>query len=221
MLRLERGSAKEPVPLHRASAPTHTCRASKRCWSTHAGNLASADGRYPAIVRRCRRLHRAPRARSPTRATVLTWVGEPVQPFASGPLRVHALPDRFGSRSRTALTDAWKAAPGTVLLQYVPNALGHRGMNVAFCRWLLAERQAGRDVRVMFHEPYSISPRLVHGAMLPPSRSASRPPSSSGLAGVLLVGELACVPGTLWRGPRRNRPADFLRPFRPACGPWT
>jgi glycosyltransferase involved in cell wall biosynthesis len=86
--------------------------------------------------------------------SVDVWVGEPVQPFASGPLRVHALPDRFGSRSRTALTDAWKAAPGTVLLQYVPNALGHRGMNVAFCRWLVAERQAGRDVRVMFHEPY-------------------------------------------------------------------
>lgn len=69
-------------------------------------------------------------------------------------VRVHALPDRFGARSRATLQEAWDAAPGSILLQYVPNALGLRGMNVPFCRWLAAERQAGRDVRVMFHEPY-------------------------------------------------------------------
>jgi glycosyltransferase involved in cell wall biosynthesis len=85
---------------------------------------------------------------------VSVWIGGPVPSSASGRVLVHALPDAFGSLSRAALNDAWRSAPGTVLVQYVPNALGRRGMNVAFCRWLLAQRQAGRDIRVMFHEPY-------------------------------------------------------------------
>lgn len=82
------------------------------------------------------------------------WVGGPVPPTVAGSCRVHALPDMFGPRSRAALTTAWSASPGIVLLQYVPNALGRRGMNVGFCRWLGTEREAGRDIRVMFHEPY-------------------------------------------------------------------
>jgi glycosyltransferase involved in cell wall biosynthesis len=82
------------------------------------------------------------------------WVGGPVQPRTSGSCRVHALPDVFGPQSRASLAEAWHAAPGTVLVQYVPNALGRRGTNIAFCRWLLAERRRGRDIRVMFHEPY-------------------------------------------------------------------
>lgn len=81
------------------------------------------------------------------------WVPGPVQP-ASDPVRVHALPDVFGSASRATLSDAWDASPGIVVLQYVPNALGRRGMNVGFCRWLGDQRDAGRDIRVMFHEPY-------------------------------------------------------------------
>lgn len=55
---------------------------------------------------------------------------------------------------RQALPDALRADPGYVLLQYVPNALGARGANVAFCQWLLSLRRAGTDIRVMFHEPY-------------------------------------------------------------------
>jgi hypothetical protein len=47
-----------------------------------------------------------------------------------------------------------KREPGFVLLQYVPNALGARGANIAFCQWLLSLRRGGADVRVMFHEPY-------------------------------------------------------------------
>lgn len=86
--------------------------------------------------------------------TVDVWVGGPVQPSISIRRRVHALPDAFGPLSQAVLDDAFTAAPGVVLLQYVPNALGRRGTNVAFCRWLLAQRRAGRDVRVMFHEPY-------------------------------------------------------------------
>jgi glycosyltransferase involved in cell wall biosynthesis len=82
------------------------------------------------------------------------WVGGPAERSASGACRVHPLPDVFGPLSRAAVSRAWSASPGIVLLQYVPNALGHRGMNVGFCRWLGEQRDAGRDIRVMFHEPY-------------------------------------------------------------------
>src|SRR5579872_2941458 len=64
------------------------------------------------------------------------------------------LPDRFGRQSRLALDAAWRADPGIVLLQYVPNALGTRGMNLPFCLWLRDRARGGDDVRVMFHEPY-------------------------------------------------------------------
>jgi len=86
--------------------------------------------------------------------SVDVWVGGSAQPAISGRYGVHALPDTFGPGSRRALDAAWGAAPGVVLLQYVPNAIGRRGMNVGFCRWLLDARRRGRDVRVMFHEPY-------------------------------------------------------------------
>lgn len=86
--------------------------------------------------------------------TVDVWVPGAVSFSDAGRLRVHALPDRFGHRSRAALGEAWARSPGTVLLQYVPNALGSRGANIAFTRWLLARRRRGDDIRVMFHEPY-------------------------------------------------------------------
>jgi glycosyltransferase involved in cell wall biosynthesis len=74
--------------------------------------------------------------------------------FADGLLHVHQLPDTFGSASRAALERAFGAAPGCVVLEYVPNALGARGANVPFCFWLLRMRRRALDVRVMFHEPY-------------------------------------------------------------------
>jgi glycosyltransferase involved in cell wall biosynthesis len=67
---------------------------------------------------------------------------------------LHDLPDAFGSGSRAALEAGWRDTPGTVLLQYVPNALGARGANLGFCRWLRRIHRGGADVRVMFHEPY-------------------------------------------------------------------
>lgn len=72
---------------------------------------------------------------------------------AAGPLQLHRLTDRFGAASRAALEAGLAAAPGCVLVQYVPNALGARGANLRFCLWL---RRLGRrhDVRIMFHEPY-------------------------------------------------------------------
>jgi glycosyltransferase involved in cell wall biosynthesis len=70
-----------------------------------------------------------------------------------GAIHLHTLPDAFGARARAVLQSGWDARPGTVLLQYVPNALGAGGLNLPFCRWL-HDRGSSRDVRVMFHEPY-------------------------------------------------------------------
>lgn len=69
-------------------------------------------------------------------------------------IQLHQLPDTFGAETRVRLATAFEAVPGRILLQYVPNALGARGANLRFCRWLAAERRRGRDIRVMFHEPY-------------------------------------------------------------------
>ena len=89
--------------------------------------------------------------------TVNVWVPgrEPDADERTNPhCRIHRLPDRFGPRSRDTLARAWQQQPGTVLLQYVPNALGLKGANLRFCRWLHGMSQRGVDVRVMFHEPY-------------------------------------------------------------------
>lgn len=45
--------------------------------------------------------------------------------------------------------------PRRLLVQYVPNSFGMRGLNVPFCLWLLNRARRHRDdVRLMFHEPY-------------------------------------------------------------------
>ncbi|MCH7748829.1 MAG: glycosyltransferase family 4 protein [Acidobacteria bacterium] len=73
---------------------------------------------------------------------------------ASG-VEVHRVARLFspGGLGRLARAlDRWPA-PRSLLLQYTPNALGVRGMNVPLCVWLLM-RSRRDDVRVMFHEPY-------------------------------------------------------------------
>jgi glycosyltransferase involved in cell wall biosynthesis len=82
------------------------------------------------------------------------WVGGPGQATTSGSWPIHVLPDCFGRDSQRALASAWLTDPGIVLVQYVPAVFGRHGTNVPFCRWLLEQRRAGYDVRVMFHEPY-------------------------------------------------------------------
>jgi glycosyltransferase involved in cell wall biosynthesis len=68
---------------------------------------------------------------------------------------VVTLPDRFGRASRDELDRVLDASRTRVLVQYVPNAFGMRGVNLPWCRWLLHRaRKHGTDVRVMFHEPY-------------------------------------------------------------------
>jgi glycosyltransferase involved in cell wall biosynthesis len=88
-------------------------------------------------------------------ASVHVWCPNAIASDAGGgAVHVHQLPDTFGPASRRHLEMAFLARPGCVLLEYVPNALGARGANVAFCAWLLRLRRRGADVRVMFHEPY-------------------------------------------------------------------
>jgi glycosyltransferase involved in cell wall biosynthesis len=71
-------------------------------------------------------------------------------------VQVRVLPDRFGGSSTRHLSAHLDGGdPATrLLVQYVPNVFGRSGANTAFCRWLLARRMSGQDIRVMFHEPY-------------------------------------------------------------------
>ena len=85
--------------------------------------------------------------------TVHVWCPA-VTDGVTGGVTLHTLPDVFGRGSRRLLEAALAASPGTVLLQYVPNALGARGANLPFCFWLRRMHGRGTDVRVMFHEPY-------------------------------------------------------------------
>ncbi|HET7189597.1 MAG TPA: glycosyltransferase family 4 protein, partial [Gemmatimonadaceae bacterium] len=147
-----------------------------------------------------------------------------------GEVHFHALPDRFGSRSRRALQSIWGSSPGIVLLQYVPNALGAGGLNLPFCRWL--QRAAGRsDVRVMFHEPYfyfswnpagnvrAIVQRLMAGMLVGASRTVYVStetwrrylPQSSRLT-------VLPVPSTIPRGCDADAAARFRARIAPAPG---
>jgi glycosyltransferase involved in cell wall biosynthesis len=87
---------------------------------------------------------------------VHVWTPARVEASSGGSgVEVH----RMGGVSGAALREAGAAldrfpAPRRLLVQYAPQAWGLRGLNVPFCRWLLARRRAGDDVRVMFHEPF-------------------------------------------------------------------
>lgn len=66
-------------------------------------------------------------------------------------LEVHRLPRGFGARTLDALGRGLDAAgPGQILVQYVPQGFGMRGMNLPFCVWLFERRRAG--ITIMFHE---------------------------------------------------------------------
>jgi glycosyltransferase involved in cell wall biosynthesis len=66
-------------------------------------------------------------------------------------ISVHRLPGRFGFAALRRLdADLAVAPPGKLLIQYVPQAFGWKGMNLPFCLWLYARRR--RAPIVMFHE---------------------------------------------------------------------
>lgn len=69
-------------------------------------------------------------------------------------VQVVTLPDHYGAVARSAIARRLDQKRACVLVQYVPQAYGVRGANVAFCRWLHRRFRRGDDIRVMFHEPY-------------------------------------------------------------------
>jgi glycosyltransferase involved in cell wall biosynthesis len=68
-------------------------------------------------------------------------------------VKVHRLPDHFGWRSLSILSRVFGelSLEDRVLVQYVPQSFGCKGMNLLFCLWLWLQRRRCR-ITVMFHE---------------------------------------------------------------------
>lgn len=71
--------------------------------------------------------------------------------FEAKPVRVHRLPGHFDLK---ALMHLSRQMNGTcddqIVVEYVPQAFGYKGMNLPFCFWLFANRR--RKITVVFHE---------------------------------------------------------------------
>lgn len=84
---------------------------------------------------------------------VHVWAPADERGLASNPgVRLHPLPLGYGPRGLRALGRELQQepAPRRLLVQYVPQAFGMRGMNVPFCVWVASLRNI--QVYVMFHE---------------------------------------------------------------------
>ena len=83
-------------------------------------------------------------------------------------VNVHRLPRGFGLRWLRALNHALPPPGGdeTILVQYVPHGFGWKAMNLAFCFWLVGQKN--RRVFVMFHEvayPFKANQPLKHDVL--------------------------------------------------------
>src|SRR5262245_58312193 len=67
---------------------------------------------------------------------------------------VHRLPGQFGPRALAALEALLlkRPQPDRILVQYVPQAFGWKGMNLPFAAWLAVRARRIAPVWVMFHE---------------------------------------------------------------------
>ncbi len=76
------------------------------------------------------------------------------RPGPAGKVAIHRLRHHFRPAGLAELSRglARLGGPLRLLVQYVPQAFGLRGMNLPFAVWLYGQR--GRDVTVMFHEVY-------------------------------------------------------------------
>jgi len=84
---------------------------------------------------------------------VHVWAPSAGVSLATDPgIHVHSLPQGFGPVGLRALSRALlqERSPKRILVQYVPQAFGWRGLNVPFCAWLSSLRAV--EVFVMFHE---------------------------------------------------------------------
>lgn len=91
-------------------------------------------------------------------AEVHVWTGARDEAGAvpSNGASVHRIGDAWSDAGLTAIDAELNAqpAPRILLIQYVPNAWGQRGMNLGFCKWVERRARAGDDVRMMIHEPF-------------------------------------------------------------------
>lgn len=71
-------------------------------------------------------------------------------------VNVHRVRKAFSSaglkRIGVLLDDA--PSPKRILLQWVPQSFGYRGLNVGLCLWLLSRSRKGDQVEIMVHEPW-------------------------------------------------------------------
>ena len=93
-------------------------------------------------------------------------------------VEVRRLPGRFGPRALARLDRllAARPRPDHILVQYVPQAYGMKGMNVGFAAWLAARALRAAPVWVMFHEvatPFAWQP-LRHAALAGITRAMAR-----------------------------------------------
>jgi hypothetical protein len=105
----------------------------------------------------------------------LAAAGDAVEVWAPGcaparepRLAVHDLPDHFGPRALSTLSRRLRRGPTPyrLLVQYVPQAFGWKGLNVPFCLWLRA--QPRESTWLMFHEvafPVSRQQPLMHNGL--------------------------------------------------------
>jgi glycosyltransferase involved in cell wall biosynthesis len=121
----------------------------------------------------------------------------------------HALPDRFGIKSRRALSRAADELghDGIVLAQYVPHGFGARGMNLSFAAFLGGVR---KRLWLMVHEalyPFEIGQPLKHRALAAVTRAM--------LAAATRGAERVFVSTPAWepfltRYGRQERPVEWL-----------
>lgn len=113
-------------------------------------------------------------------ATVHVWAPRTKAPAARDEgVEVHALSGGFGARGLIELTAglARFSPPRRLLVQYVPQAFGYRGMNVPFCLWLAERPRPDDEVWVMFHEvafPWGLGRPLAHNVLGAVTRGMAR-----------------------------------------------
>jgi glycosyltransferase involved in cell wall biosynthesis len=94
--------------------------------------------------------------------------------------------------------------PCRLLLQFVPNAFGYKGLNPYLATWLIGRRRAGDSVRVMFHEVMYIAKPGDH-----PARRVLAFLQRRLAARLLRAADAVDVNVTLWE--RLLRPIDPTR----------
>src|SRR5689334_22470557 len=92
-------------------------------------------------------------------------------------LAVHQLSDHFGLSSLRMLSRELDAIDDPlILVQYVPHAFGHRGMNLPLCLWLRARSFRNR-IATMFHEvayPFAARRPMRHNALAMANRAMAK-----------------------------------------------